>query len=88
MKSGSILLIMSHLGLYPGLSFFKRKLSIGFDVDTIGGTRSIRMEEFVRFLRDDCEIRPANMTSLQIHPILACHQRSYCWSVGIGSRMV
>lgn len=73
---------MSRLGLYPGLSFFKRKLSIGFDVDNIGGTRRIRMEEFVRFLRDDCKIRPANMISLQIHPI-----SPYCF-VGLPSEEI
>lgn len=82
MKPGSILLTMSRLGLYPGLSFFKRKLSIGFDVETIGGTRRIRMEEFVRFLRDDCKIRPANMNSLQIHPI-----SPYCF-VGLPSEEI
>lgn len=61
--------IMSRLGLSPGLSFFKRKTSVGFDVETIGGTRRIRTEDFVKFLVDDLKIRPMDIKSVQIHPV-------------------
>ena len=60
---------MSRLGLSPGLSFFKRSTSIGFDVESIGGTRRLRMEDFVKFLVDDLKIQPAEIKSVQIHPI-------------------
>ena len=60
---------MSRLGLSPGVSFWKRPNSIGFDVDDIGGVRSLRMDNFVDFLLNDVRVAPQDVEKLQIHPI-------------------
>ena len=61
--------IMSRLGLAPGLSFFTMKRTIGFDVESIGGTRRFRLAEYVDFLKDVIALEPAEMEAIQVHPI-------------------
>ena len=60
---------MSRLGLSPGLSFFTMERTIGFDVDGIGGTRRLRKEEYVGFLRSALKLAPAEIEAIQVHPI-------------------
>ena len=71
---------MSRLGLSPGISFWQRKNSIGFDVDDIGGVRRLRMEDFVNFLLNDVKVLPTDVEKLQIHPLAP-----YCF-VGLPSK--
>ena len=59
---------MSRLGLSPGLSF-KRINTVGFDVESIGGTRRISTPDFIKFVKDDVGVRPADIRSIQRHPI-------------------
>jgi hypothetical protein len=51
------------------LSFFKRVNTIGFDVESVGGTRRISTLDFIKFLKDDVGVRPADIKSIQRHPI-------------------
>ena len=60
---------MSRLGLSPGLSFFKRINTIGFDVESVGGTRRITTADFIKFVKDDVGVRPPDIRSIQRHPI-------------------
>ena len=59
---------MSRLGLSPGLSFFKRIDTVGFDVESIGGTRRISTPDFIKFVKDDVGVRPADIRPIQRRP--------------------
>lgn len=60
---------MSKLGLSPGVSFFKRTGQVGFDLEGIGGVRGLGMVDFIRFLREDCKVKPVDMVKIQIHAV-------------------
>jgi hypothetical protein len=43
--------------------------TIGFDVESVGGTRRISTLDFIKFLKDDVGVMPADIKSIQRHPI-------------------
>ena len=60
---------MDRMGLSPGMSFFTRTNSIGFDIAGIGGTRNLPIREFCRFIRQDLKIPGDQIRGVQVHPI-------------------
>ena len=57
------------MGLTPGVSFFKRVNTIGFDMSTIGGSQNVVTREFCRFLKEDLKVVGEQIKVIQIHPI-------------------
>ena len=60
---------MQRMGLTPGVSFFKRVNTIGFDMSTIGGSQNVVTREFCRFLKEDLKVVGEQIKVIQIHPI-------------------
>lgn len=60
---------MSKFGLTPGVSFFIRKTSIGFDISGIKGYQGVRIQEWVQFARDVLKLQVRDIKSVQVHPV-------------------
>jgi hypothetical protein len=68
-NSGSIPAKMSRFGLSPGVSFFIRKSSIGFDLGQIRGHQRMRVEEWILFAKDVLKLGMKDIKSVQVHPV-------------------
>ena len=60
---------MSRFGLSPGVSFFKRKTSIGFDISGVRGYQRVRIQEWVQFAKDVLKLQVRDIKSVQVHPV-------------------
>ncbi len=61
---------MSKLGLTPGVSFFKRKTSTGFDIIGIRGYQRVRIQELDQFAKDVMRLQVRLKKSVQVHPVM------------------
>ncbi len=60
---------MNKFGLSPGVSFFIRKTSIGFDISGVRGYQRVRIQEWVQFAKDILKLQVKDIKSVQVHPV-------------------